>query len=288
MGDYPLLSAPKAAVPARLFEIPEPPKDLTYRGTLPPGDLPLLTVVGARQYSTYGKQVVSYLIEGLRGYRVGIVSGLALGIDALAHEAALRANLYTLAIPGSGLGDRVLYPRTNYQLARRILDAGGGLLSEFPESFKATQWSFIARNRLMAGIAHATLVIEASERSGTLVTARMCADYNRELFVVPGSIFTELARGPHLFLRYGATPVTTPQDLIEALGLTQVTQTEHTSASALDSISTHILSALREPLDMNHIATALSLNINEVGAALMLLELEGLVAQDQGIYRRLI
>jgi DNA processing protein len=143
-------SLPDTTFPKRLQEIPQPPKQLNYRGTLPPADLPLLTVVGSRKYSTYGKQVVEQLLGGLRDYRVGIVSGLALGIDSLAHEAALQNHLYTLAIPGSGLSDFVLYPSRHRPLARRIVEAGGGLLSEFAPDFTATKWSFIQRNRLMA------------------------------------------------------------------------------------------------------------------------------------------
>ena len=156
---------------------------------MPTPKMKLLAVVGSRHYTNYGKQVVDYLIQGLRGYNIGIVSGLALGIDSLAHEAALTNGLYTLAIPGGGLSDQVIYPARHKPLARRILQKGGGLLSEFAPDFRATAWSFPQRNRLVCGIAHATLIIEASEKSGTLITARLTADYNRELLVVPGNIF---------------------------------------------------------------------------------------------------
>jgi DNA processing protein len=143
----------------------------------------------------------------LAGYPIGIVSGLALGIDAFAHEAALRAGLYTLAVPGSGLGDQVLYPASNRRLADRIVDGGGGLLSELSPDTRAALWTFPQRNRLMAGMCAATLLIEAGEKSGTLITARMAVDYNRELLVVPGSIFSPTSRGCHQFLKLGATPV---------------------------------------------------------------------------------
>lgn len=276
----------------RLREIPQPPTALTYRGALPPEDLPLLAVVGSRDYTTYGKQVTDFLIDGLRGYRVGIVSGLALGIDSLAHEAALRNNFYTLAIPGSGLNDDVIYPRTHIRLATRILEAGGGLLSEFAPDFKATKWSFIQRNRLMAGITTATLVIEATEQSGTLTTARMCVDYNRELLVVPGNIFSATSKGPHLFMKLGATPVTSAQDIIDVLKLEQGATGQKAEffapQHAASPEESSILEALREPTDIGTLARTVSLPTNIMNITLMELELKGLIASEHGIYRRLI
>jgi DNA processing protein len=149
---YPIHTLQPADFPARLQEIPQPPTHLNYRGALPDPQLVLLSVVGSRKYTRYGKQVVDALLNGLAGQPIGIVSGLALGIDSLAHEAALAAKLYTLAIPGGGLHDTVLYPATHKKLAHRILATGGGLLSEFEPTFRATKWSFPQRNRLVAGI----------------------------------------------------------------------------------------------------------------------------------------
>lgn len=217
--DFPINPLPKTSWPQRLCEIPEPPKQLNYRGVLPPSDMKLLAVVGSRQYTDYGKQVVEHLVNGLHGYNIGIVSGLALGIDSLAHEAALNNNMYTLAIPGGGLSDQVIYPSSHKPLARKILESGGGLLSEYDHDFRATNWSFPKRNRLVAGISQAVLVIEAGEKSGSLITARLCADYNRELLVVPGSIFSDNSRGTHQFLKLGATPVTEASDVLLALNL---------------------------------------------------------------------
>jgi DNA processing protein len=197
---FPINELTATEFPVGLREIPQPPKQLNYRGTLPDAKLALLSVVGSRKYTSYGKQVVEELIGGLEGYPVGIVSGLALGVDSLAHEAALRHHLYTLAIPGGGLSDTRIYPATHKKLAFRILEAGGGLLSEYDPDFRATTWSFPQRNRLVAGISRATLLVEAAEKSGTLITARLTADYNRELLVVPGSIFSKNSQGVHQFL----------------------------------------------------------------------------------------
>lgn len=288
MGSFPVVAAPRRALPSRLFEIPQPPTALTSRGQLPPPDLPLLTIVGARKYSTYGRQVVDTLVAGLAGYRVGIVSGLALGIDSLAHEAALRHQLYTLAIPGSGLADEVLYPRSHVRLAQRILESGGGLLSEFASDFRATKWSFIQRNRIMAGIAHATLVIEATERSGTLTTARMCTDYNRELGVVPGSIFSTNSAGPHLFMKLGATPVTSASDLIELLNLTPIETISLVAPTEADPVSTAILTALTEPLTAHQLQQKTGLDAVMLNQSLMLMELGGQLTAHNGLYQRTV
>ena len=120
--DFPIKELAKEDFPKQMLEIPHPPKRLNYRGELPPSDMRMLAVVGSRQFTDYGKQVLDYLINGLRGYNIGIVSGLALGIDSLAHEAALTNNMYTLAIPGGGLSDSAIYPARHKPLARKILE----------------------------------------------------------------------------------------------------------------------------------------------------------------------
>jgi DNA processing protein len=280
---YPLRTLTESEHPSLLREIPEPPTTLYVRGALPPLDTKLLAVVGSRNYSNYGKQVVEHLVEGLRGYPIAIVSGLALGIDALAHEAAMRAHLYTLAIPGSGLDDTVLYPRQHVRLAHRILDAGGGLLSEFEPYFYATKWSFPQRNRIMAGISHATLMIEASEKSGTLITARLATDYNRELLVVPGNIFHEQSHGTHQFLKLGATPVTSSEDILEALHIERK-NVSATSASTASSAEEAVLAALSSPLDRDALIRTLGLPTEEANVLFMHMELTGLIRESNGVF----
>jgi DNA processing protein len=285
---FPIYELHAGAFPPLLREIPQPPKILNYRGQLPPPEMKLITVVGSRKYSTYGKQVVEHLISGLRGYNVGIVSGLALGIDSLAHEAALRHNLYTLAVPGSGLNADVIYPATHKPLARLILQSGGGLLSEFEPTFRATMWSFTQRNRLMAGIAEATLVIEASERSGTLITARMAADYNRELLVVPGNIFSQNSSGAHQFLKLGATPVTHAQDILHALRIDPQSAPQSAKMQlreALTEVEQKILNHLQEPIDKDSLIRNLKLEAKLANTLLMQLEIKGFIANENNQYR---
>ena len=246
MSDYVIRKLIPREFPPLLAEIPQPPTDLWAVGELPPRGLALLAVVGSRKYTTYGKQVVDHLLKGLAGYPIGIVSGLALGIDSLAHEAAITHGLYTLAVPGSGLDESVLYPASHKRLARRIVEAGGGLLSEFHPTLPAAKWTFTQRNRIMAGMCQATLLIEAAPASGTLITARMATDYNRELLVVPGSIFSQTSVGNHQFLKLGATPVTEAIDVLHALHIEPLEKVVR-SLPQLSELETRVIELLNEP-----------------------------------------
>ncbi len=282
---FPIRELPAAKHSPLLREIPQPPTALNYRGALPDPDLKLLAVVGSRKYTSYGKDAVQHLIGGLKGYPVGIVSGLALGIDSLAHQTALDNNLYTLAIPGGGLDDSVIYPATHKRLAQNILDAGGGLLSEFAPDFRATKWSFTQRNRLVCGMCHATLLIEAAEKSGTLITARLATDYNREVLVVPGSIFSKNSAGTHQFLKLGATPVTDASDILAAL---QISDAEPVTKPLLPDLTpeeARVLTILHEPTPRDELIRQLELPTPEAAALLMQMEIKDLIVESGNSYR---
>lgn len=214
---YPLYQVPSRDAFPNLCEIPEYPETLWVRGSLPEPETRFLTVVGSRAVSEYGKEMCTSLIAGLAGYPISIVSGLALGTDTIAHRAALEHNIHTTVVPGSGITDEVIYPKSNQHLAEEILDAGGSLVTEFTPEFRATRWSFPRRNRIMAGLADAVLMIEAAQKSGTLITARLASEYNRELCTIPHPLPAAHGYGPHLFLRLGATLVTEPDHILEAL-----------------------------------------------------------------------
>lgn len=288
MHEFPVFDLANDVWPPLLKEIPQPPRAFRARGSLPSPDTKLLAVVGSRKYSGYGKDVVNYLIDGLRGYDIGIISGLALGIDSLAHEAALRNNLYTLAIPGSGLGEDVLYPARHKKLARQILESGGGLLSEFEDDFKATSWSFPQRNRLVCGMSHATLLIEAAPKSGTLITARLASDYNRELLVVPGNIFSEGSKGVHQFLKLGAMPVTTPEDILTALRIEPdaVNTSVDVFTASLSPLQQTLISLLTEPLTVDELIRTSKADASRVTTALIELELLNFITKQGNTYRR--
>lgn len=274
-----------AEFPALLREIPDAPTQLYVRGTLPSYEWKWLAVVGSRACSSYGRQVLRHLLEGLRGFPVVIVSGLAYGIDAEAHKAALDSGLPTVAVPGSGLDWNVLYPRANVALAREILERGGAHLSEYEPGQRATDYTFPRRNRIMAGLSHATLVIEAKERSGSLITARLATEYNRELLVVPGSIFSAESRGTHQFLKLGATPVTSPEDILTALGIKteDKSDVEHGDLSDAEQ---RVLDIISMPCSRDELLATLDLPISEANILLSTMEIKGLITEELGTLRR--
>ena len=280
--------------PPQLCEIPQPPKKLYCVGEVPRTDL-YLAVVGSRKYTDYGRRVCQMLIQGLRGASVTIVSGLAIGIDALAHETALECGLPTIAVPGSGLGAEVLYPKQNRELAERIVapSAGGGarscLLSEFEPDFRATDWSFPQRNRIMAGLSHATLVIEAHQKSGTLITARLALDYNRQVLTVPGSVLSSASDGTNWLLKQGATPISSVDDLRAALGLAAISATD-SQATLFDHVLSQatpdeqkILTLLRaEPKNRDELLDESGLSSMQTSIAVSGLEIKGLIEEQLG------
>jgi DNA protecting protein DprA len=205
--------------PDLLKHISNPPKFLDCAGALPPGeDYKYLCVIGSRHPSEYGLETCRALIKGLRDYPIVIVSGLAIGIDSAAHKAALEAKMKTISFPGSGLQRSVIYPASHLYLADRIIESGGTLLSAFEKGQLGAYWTFPSRNRLMAGCSNATLIIEGRSGSGTLLTAEYAIEFNRDVLIVPGSIFSDLSFGPHKLYKQGATPVTTPKEILKMLG----------------------------------------------------------------------
>lgn len=278
--------------PSQLLETPQPPKRLWIRGALPPAGTKFLTVVGSRAMTRYGQEACQKLIGGLAGYPISIVSGLALGVDTCAHKAALAAGLHTLVIPGSGLGDDVLYPRSNRAFAKEILKAGGGFISEYPSDKMSRVHFFPERNRLMVGCADAVLIIEAGEKSGTLITARLAGEYNRDLLCVPHRIGDPHAFGPHLFIRLGAALVTEPFHILEALKIPPRETSATTTATDLENVEREIWNLLEEPRTRDEILRAASRlpaggqGAGELLTALVALELRGLVKEEFGAWRR--
>ena len=275
----------KEEIPKQLLEIPEPPEKLFVRGVLPSIETKLLCVVGSRKYSNYGKDICEELIGGLTEYDIAIISGLALGIDAIAHKSALNAGLKTIAVPGSGISDDVLYPATNQPLAREILASGGALLSEFEPDFRATVWSFPKRNRIMAGLCDAVLIIEAGERSGTLITARLALDYNRDVFTVPNSVFSEHSKGSNSLMRRGATPILSSDDILDELGF-EKNKSEKIQQKDLSEDERKVIELLAEPRARDEIIRALEMDTGEVNILLSAMEIKGLIKESLGLLRK--
>lgn len=271
--------------PPLLSEIPQPPKQLYIRGELPPLEWKWLAVVGSRALTSYGKQVCEYLIEGLRAYPIVIVSGLAFGADACAHKAALAAGLPTVAVPGSGLDYSVMYPRANVSLAKEIIKAGGTHLSEFEPVETARDFMFPTRNRIVVGLSHATLIIEAKEKSGSLITAKLTTDYNRDLLVVPGSIFSATSKGTHQFLKLGAQAATEPSDILKALGLEYLAPKSPAERRDLNADERRVLEIISSPCSRDILLESLALPASDANVLLSMMEIKGLIKEELGVVR---
>ena len=269
----------------KLSEIPEPPEYLWVRGTLPAFERKVVTIVGSRNMSQYGKDVVDHLVSGLADYPVTIVSGMALGIDGAVHRAALKYGLPTIAFPGSGLADDALYPATHKWLAQEILASGGALVSEFPEHEKGQVHFFPKRNRLMVGVSDAVVVVEAGVKSGTLITARLAVDYNRELLCVSHSIFSEGGAGGHIFMKLGAAPCRSASDILEAVGIVEEKNIETLN---LTSEEEEVLALLSEPIPRDELIRALGLPTGDANVLLAQMEIRGLIAESLGSIRKLV
>lgn len=273
--------------PQLLKEINDPPKSLRVRGELPIPGNKLLAVVGSRKYTAYGREACDSLISGLAGYPITIVSGLALGIDGIAHRAAMRAGLQTFAVPGSGLSKRTLHPQAHAELLEEIIENGGGALSEYTDDFKATQWSFPQRNRIMAGMSHATVVIEAEKKSGTLITSRLATEYNRDVGAVPGPITSPTSDGPHMLIRLGAALIRDSHDILELLGLTDETsQAALFDSDDLTDEENIFITLLASPSPRDELIRASKMDVSQASAVLSLLEIKGLIKEELGEVRK--
>jgi DNA processing protein len=276
------------AFPYLLRQIPDAPKQLYIRGNLPKDqDIKFLTVVGSRKWSIYGKQATERLISGLSLYNIVIVSGLALGIDSFAHKIAIKSGLRTIAILPSGLGWSVLYPRTNHGLAREILSSGGALITENSENYPAHIYDFPKRNRIMAGMSHGALIIEANERSGTLITARLAMEYNREVLAVPGSIFSAQSKGTNGLIETGATPIHSAEDILDALGLDKKpdNETQNSLFNTLSAQEKKIMEMLAEPQPRDALIRAMRNETHKINILLTNLEIKGLITEEYGVIK---
>lgn len=269
--------------PAQLREIPQVPSSLWIRGSLPPTNTKYLAVVGSRALSPYGRSMTNELIAGLEAHPISIVSGLALGTDAAAHEAALAARLHTIAILGSGIADTAISPRTNLQLAKDILNSGGALLSENAPDHTPFPSDFPKRNRLVAGIADAVLIIEAGERSGTLITARLAGEYSRDLICVPHRVTDPGAYGANLFIRLGAALVTESSHILEVLGLSKDPEP---SDELLTPEQQSLFELLETPARKDDLILASNLASGDALQALISLEMKGLARERYGRWER--
>mgnify|MGYP000016285402 CR=1 FL=1 len=260
------------------------PTRLFLRGQLP--KTPGVAVVGTRRITPYGRACTELLVRELVRLGVPVVSGLALGIDGVAHETAVEGGGMTVAIIGGGIDDRSISPSSHAGLAKRILESGGAIMSEYPPGAPSLPHHFPERNRLIAALSRAVLVIEAPHKSGAMITAKLALDMGREVWAVPGAITQENSQGPNELIRNGATPINGPDDLAQALGfevrnggrqgrLFPMEDLPPPERAVAEKLATGIDTA-------DALSRALQLSVTAVSGVLTALELKGLVRSVGG------
>ncbi|HSW37351.1 MAG TPA: DNA-processing protein DprA [Candidatus Saccharimonadales bacterium] len=272
MGSFKVSPTDKSFPPA-LKNIASPPKQLYVLGELEQLlNSRVVSIVGSRAVTPYGRQVTTKLAGELAGKGITIVSGLAIGVDALAHQAALEAGGYTVAVLPSSV-DHV-YPASNQQLAQRIIDSGGALISEYDGPIESYKSNFIARNRLVSGLADVLLITEASDHSGTLHTANFALEQGKTVMAVPGNITSANSVGTNRLIKAGALPVTEASDVLQALGITQKTSDQ--AVVAANSDEALILDQLSQGVsDVAELQQTSGLSAEKFNQVLTMLEITG-------------
>jgi len=274
-----VLTCEDAHYPSRLKQIHDYPPVLYVRGTLLLGDEPCLAAVGTRRPTIYGRQVAEEIVADLARSKIVIVSGLARGIDTLAHRAALSSGGKTIAVFASGLD--IVYPAENAKLAQAIMEQGA-LVSEYPLGVRPKAENFPLRNRIMSGLSLGVLVVEAGERSGALITAFQAVEQNREVFAIPGSILSPASKGTNRLIQEGAKLVRNYADIIEELNLSIVApeQIEIKEFLPVNEVESAVLKLLtHEPSHIDEICRRSGLTVPEVSSTLTMLELKGMAKQ---------
>jgi DNA processing protein len=268
--------------PERLRQIHNPPPVLYLRGSLETEDQWAVAIVGTRRITPYGRQVAERIAVKLVNSGITVVSGLALGVDSVAHQASLDAGGRTLAVLGCGV-DRI-YPPKNRRLAERVM-ANGALISDYAPGTPPEASNFPPRNRIISGLSLATVVVEASVKSGALITADFAIEQGREVFAVPGNVFAPQSRGPNRLIQNGAHPLLDPQEILDILDLTRVTeQCEARVVLPANATEAQLFDILgHEPMHVDEVRAKTELSIEEVTATLALMELKGMVRQVGGM-----
>jgi len=270
--------------PPLLREIPHPPFGIYAKGSLPANDQAAIAVVGTRRATPDGKNIARRFAAGLAHAGFLIVSGLAFGVDAAAHEGCLDAKGTTIAVLACGLAN--VYPKNNASLAEKILAGGGSIISEYPPDMPAYPSRFLERNRIVSGLSKGILVVEAPERSGSLATARFALEQNRDVFIIPGPISHPNFRGSHALIRQGATLVTRPEDILEEYGIAP----QDAAAKIMDAASPEeklILDVLQKtgvPADIDKIIDATRLEPRIANQTVSILFIRGVLREQNEGY----
>lgn len=276
--------------PKLLLQITDFPKQLYCRGNLELLNKECLAVVGTRKLTPYGKEAAQNITMGLVQAGFVIVSGLALGIDAVAHQATLDAEGKTIAVLGSGINDTSIYPGANFNLAMDILKNDGLIISEYPKGTEGYKSNFPERNRIISGLSKGVLVVEADQKSGSLITARLAAEQNRDVFAVPGSIFSSRSIGPNGLIKTGAKLVSSAQDILDEYGPNlKLLDDRDNFLSTKNPVEKNIIAILEErgPMFVDDIVRTCEVETSKITAALAVLEVKGKIKNiGNGKYRK--
>jgi DNA processing protein len=260
--------------PQELKKIKDPPKVLYYKGVLPGQDEKCFAVVGTRHCSPYGQQVTLKIAGDLSDSGITVVSGLAPGIDTYAHKTVVEKEKRTIAVLGTGLNEKSIYPQINLNLAKKILNFGGCLISEWADGTSGSKFSFPRRNRIISGLSSGVLVIEAKEKSGSLITADYATRQGKKLFAVPGPIYSQNSKGPNKLIKNGARITTEAEDILRELGVKNTYQNRKIEADGEDERL--ILEILKEEnLTIDKIIEKTKLNASVTARTLALMEVSG-------------
>ncbi|MDQ1284445.1 MAG: protecting protein DprA [Patescibacteria group bacterium] len=279
-----MITLSDTSYPSLLKEIPNAPYILYAKGDFDFfNNSPAISMVGSRKYTDYGRQAALSFARDLAAAGITVVSGMALGIDTFAHRGALDSRGKTIAVLGNSLDDLNIYPQNNFNLSREITE-NGALLSDYPVETKAGVMTFPARNRIIAGLTMGTIVIEAGEKSGSLITANLALEYNREIFSVPGSIFSPYSFGTNQLIKQGARTLTSVADILEELDITREktynTKVERNPDNPEEKILLGILSP--DPIHIDNIAKLAKLPSSAISSALAMMEIKGWVRNIGG------
>ncbi|MDP2668815.1 MAG: DNA-processing protein DprA [bacterium] len=268
--------------PAVLREIHNPPTQIfvwSKSGALPAADH-FLSVVGTRRCSAYGEEILRKIVSGLSPHGFGTVSGMAIGIDTVVADASLINKIPTIAVLGSGLGHKAFYPKINWRLGEKIVEEGGAVISEYEPEFMATQYSFPQRNRIISGLSPATLVVEAPEKSGALITAKFALDQNRDVLAVPGSAFGANSMGTNRLIKQGAGLVTEADDVLKAYGIDSGRSDFPGKSDLQPDLSSEekqIFNILTEPMDMDSLIRKSKMPARTAMGIIGLMEIRGII-----------
>jgi len=279
-----ILTIQDKSYPKILKEIHDPPVLLYIKGQFKPADDFCLAIIGTRKPTSYGIQAVTDLTRKLSSAGLTIVSGLALGIDTLAHRACLNANGRTIAVIGSGIDLPSIYPQTNRKLAEQISDSGA-VISEYPLGTQAMPYHFPARNRIISGLSLGTLVIEAAQKSGTFLTANHALSQNRQVFAIPGPIYSQNSIGPNNLIKMGAKLVSDAQDVLEELNLSSAIEYKEARQILPDNQEEKLILDIMsdEPIHIDKIIFRTKLDTSAVSSTLTLMEMKGKIRNLGGM-----